>query len=88
MTIQICIHISDDAVVVLSDDDILAVKQFGSIEVWHASGETHMGNLPIDATPTEIQNAAAFWRNGFVGGVSFGRDEAQAKLRAAMGIKS
>lgn len=88
MTARAIIHIDDDAVTLIADDDILAVRQYGWVEVWSADGETHMGNLPEYVGETEIRFAAAFWLNGFAAGVSFGRDEAQAKLREALGIGS
>lgn len=88
MTTRATVCIDEDAVTLIEDGDILAVRQHGRVEVWSADGETHLGNLPLSATELEIRKAAEFWLNGFATGTSFGRDEAQAKLRAALGLGS
>lgn len=88
MTIRATVLIEEDAAVVLSDGLLLAVRQHGVVEVWSESGETHMGNLPVNASEADIRRAAGFWSSGFMAGVSFGRDEAQAKLRRALGINT
>lgn len=88
MTTRVTVCMAEDAVIVLHDTeaDILAVRQRGFVEVWRADGETHMGNLPIDASERDIRLTTAFWYIGLINGVRFGRDEAQAKLRAALGL--
>lgn len=82
------VYIDEDAVTLIADDDLLAIRQHGRVEVWSADGETHLGNLPLYATETEIRKAAEFWLNGFAVGIQAGRDEAQAKIRDAMGLGS
>lgn len=88
MTTRATVHIAEDAITVIEDGDIFAVRQRGKVEIWTDDGETHLGNLPLYATELEIRKAAEFWRNGFAEGARFGRDEAQAKLRDALGIGS
>ena len=78
--------IDEDAETLIADDNILVVSQRGHIEVWSADGETHMGNLPLHTGERVIRKSAEFWLNRFNAGVCFGRDEAQAKLRAALGL--
>lgn len=80
------VYIDEEAVVIIADDNLLVIRQHGRVEVWHAGGETHLGNLPMDATETEIRKATEFWLNGYTAGITAGRDEAQAKLRAALGL--
>lgn len=87
MTTRASVYIDEDAVTLI-DDDLLAVRQRDGVEVWRADRETHLGNLPLSATEPEIRKAAEFWLNGFTAGTRFGRDEAQAKLRAALGFGS
>lgn len=82
------VYIEEQAVTLIADDDLLAIRQHGRVEVWNADGEIHLGNLPMYATETEIRKAAEFWLNGFAVGIQAGRDEAQAKLRAALGLGS
>ena len=86
MTTRTVICFDEDAETLIADDDILVVSQRGHIEVWSANGETHMGNLPLHTGERVIRKSAEFWLNGFTVGVCFGRDEAQAKLRAALGL--
>lgn len=88
MTTRATVYIDEDAVTLIEDGDLLAIRQRGTVEVWTADGETYLGNMPVYATELEIRKAAEFWRNGFATGIAFGRDEAQAKLRAALGLKS
>ena len=88
MNKQAMAYVDEDAVTLIDDGDILAFRQRARVEVWTGHGLTHLGNLPLHATESEIRKAAEFWRSGFAEGVRFGRDEAQAKLRHALGIGS
>lgn len=88
MTTRATVCIEEDAVTLVDDGDILAFRQRARVEVWSGDGITHLGNLPLHATELEIRKAAEFWRNGFTDGVRFGREEAQAKLRNALGLGS
>lgn len=90
MSIRATVYINEDAVILIHDHkaDILAIRQNGQIEVWSANGETHMGNLPDYAAETAIRWAVEYWQRGFFEGVRFGRDEAQAKLRTALGLST
>lgn len=78
--------IAEDAVTLIADRHLLALRQLGRVEVWNALGEIHLGNLPIYVTDNAIREAAEFWINGYAAGLLDGRDEAQAKLRAALGL--
>lgn len=90
MSARSTVYISEDAVIVVNDPvgGILAIRQQGRLEVWSDDGETHMGNLPIYATETEIRKAAECYVNGYTEGIKAGRDEARAKLRAALELNS
>lgn len=82
------VYIDEEAVTLIVDDDLLAIRQRGRVEVWNAAGEIHLGDLPMYATETEIRKAAEFWINGYTEGIKAGRAEAQEKLRAALGLGS
>ena len=79
------VYITEDAVTLISDD-LLAIRQNGRVEVWSEDGEIHMGNLRELAFNVEIRAAAKFWLNGYAEGIKLGHQQAQAKLRAALGI--
>lgn len=84
--IKATVLIDEDAVTIIADRNLLALRQRGRVEVWNALGETHMGNLPVYVTDNAIREAAEFWLNGYTAGIQAGRDEAQAKLRDALGL--
>ena len=85
-TTNATVYLEEEAVTLIEDGALLAIRQHGRVEVWNANGETHLGNLPLAATEPEIRKAAEFWLNGYTEGIQAGRDEAQAKLRAALGL--
>lgn len=82
------VYIEEEAVTLIEDGDLLAIRQHGRVEVWNADGEIHLGNLPMYATEPETRKAAEFWLNGFNEGIQAGRAEAQAKIRDALGLGS
>lgn len=88
ITRKATVYIDEDAVTLITGPDIMAISQRGRVEVWSEDGETYMGNLPLHAAESEIRKAAEFWLNGYTEGIQAGRAEAQAKLRAALGLGS
>lgn len=88
MTAPTSIHIDEGrAEIIIAECDLLAIRQRGRVEVWKGDGETYMGSLPVDTIESQIRSAAEFFRSGFIEGVYFGRDEAQDKLRAVLGLE-
>lgn len=90
MTTRATVYMTEDAAIVIDDEkaDILAIRQNGQIEVWSYNGETHMGNMPDYADGYTIRLVVVYWQRGFFDGARFGRDEAQDKLRAALGLET
>ena len=86
MTYRATVCIADEHEILIQDANIFAIRQRGQIEVWSADGEDHIGNLPEDATEAQIRAAALFWHKGFIVGVDYGRRQAKADMRKAIGI--
>jgi hypothetical protein len=78
--------LEENHVVVLEENEILAVRQSGKVEVWSTDGETHYGTLDEYATPNEVRSAMRFYRTGIEHGEEIGRNEIQNAIRSTLGM--
>ena len=71
---------ADDAVVIISDKEVMAVRQGGRVEVWNPTGTPQYGNLSDTSTASDVKRAMAFHAIGHKAGF----DEGVAFVRNAM----
>lgn len=79
-------YIENESSIIEGVTDCLAFDNGKVIEVWDTDAEQHYGNLPQGWTVEQINTVMRFYDNGYGAGHRDGRAEAQAKIRAALGI--
>ncbi|MGL5061033.1 MAG: hypothetical protein ACRC62_13755 [Microcoleus sp.] len=80
------LYLHEDHQIILSTDELLAVRQDGSVEVWDSFGEVFFGSLPRNVGKKDVLFAMSFYHNGLTMGKKIGRREVQLKMQELLGL--
>ncbi len=73
--------------VIMQGDGFKAVRTDTRITLWSLDNNTYFGELPTNASETDIHFAMKWYRFGETRGVGVGAKNAKAKIREALGIR-
>ena len=78
------LHLEDEHQILVDDDEYLAVKQAGNIELWNKEGDERYGVLPENYTLMDIQRIMLFYRSGFASGEKYGQLTKLNEIRSSL----
>jgi hypothetical protein len=71
--------------IIYNEEDIIAIRQGGAVEIWGSDGESFLGTIPENSTSETVKMILVFFHRGYLEGKQRGRIEIQVALRQLIG---
>ena len=72
--------------IILQNDEYIAVRQSGHIEIWDNEGTERYGMVPENYTLTDIERIMSFYHQGFSRGTRYGQISKMNEIRTALSL--
>lgn len=71
----------------ITGEYLAVIRKHGPIDLWSGDGEHYIGTMPAGTPALACNYAITMAERNFNEGMAYGEQQAQASMRAALGIK-